>query len=103
MTQCFDSPTGQHEIAPERWKDTVCIWCLEATTPDNLTQLPVPGLDDLTRADVEREIKGAVYLTRRLVERAHTAEAKEHAQRALDAVLAHARAEGIDTDKDGEA
>lgn len=30
--ECPDSPTGKHEIAPDRWHDTLCIWCIEETT-----------------------------------------------------------------------
>lgn len=89
--------------APDADCRTVAQWTGEPTqfvaVDHVLTQMPVQGLDDLTPADVEREIKGAIYKTRLLVERSHTPEAKEHAQRALDALIAHARAEGMEVDE----
>lgn len=63
--------------------------------PTVLTQMPVPGLDDLTPDDVAREVRGAVYKAQELVKRAATDESRAHAQRALDALLAHAEREGV--------
>lgn len=31
--ECADSPTGRHEPHPERWGDTICVWCLEESEP----------------------------------------------------------------------
>lgn len=57
----------------------------------DLTQLPVAGLDGLSRADLEREITGAIYVARLHVQR-HNGPVERSA---LASLYRRARAEHI--------
>lgn len=64
-------------------------------TGDELTQMPTPGLDDITPESAEREIRGAIYRTRELVKRAASVESREMAERGLATLIAYAESQGI--------
>lgn len=62
----------------------------------DLTQMPVPGLDGITREDLERELRGALYKAQEDLGRAahgSDPEAVRQAQIALDDIRSRMRAE----------
>jgi hypothetical protein len=64
-----------------------------------LTQMPTPGLDDITPESIARELKGAIYKCREAMERAlDTGDSGGYrsARHHLNELLHRAAAEGVE-------